>query len=162
MIRRPPRSTLFPYTTLFRSFRQQRQCKISFYMKCTGEEAIGVGQAFALAPDDMLFATYRQQGLLIARDWPILDMMCECYSNSHDRLKGRQLPVLYSARAASFFSLAGNLGIQFPQAVGWAMASAIKGDHRIAASWIGGGSTAQPDFQSRLTFASGSLAPVIL
>src|SRR5207237_8465514 len=51
-----------------RMFRQQRQGKISFYMKCTGEEAIGVGQAFALAPDDMLFATYRQQGLLIARD----------------------------------------------------------------------------------------------
>src|ERR687884_344906 len=57
-----------------RMFRQQRQGKISFYMKCTGEEAIGVGQAFGLAPDDMLFATYRQQGLLIARDWPILDM----------------------------------------------------------------------------------------
>src|SRR5438477_2021824 len=25
MIRRPPRSTLFPYTTLFRSFRRRRQ-----------------------------------------------------------------------------------------------------------------------------------------
>src|SRR2546430_4084503 len=25
MIRRPPRSTLFPYTTLFRSFRQRRE-----------------------------------------------------------------------------------------------------------------------------------------
>ena len=43
-----------------RMFRQQRQGKISFYMKCTGEEAIGVGQAFALAPDDMLFPIYRQ------------------------------------------------------------------------------------------------------
>src|SRR5207248_4451532 len=145
-----------------RMFRQQRQGKISFYIKCTGEEAIGVGQAFALAPDDMLFATYRQQGLLIARDWPILDMMCECYSNSHDRLKGRQLPVLYSARAASFFSLAGNLGIQFPQAVGWAMASAIKGDHRIAAGWIGEGATAEGDFHHALTFASVYRAPVIL
>src|SRR5437764_4178895 len=145
-----------------RMFRQQRQGKISFYMKCTGEEAIGVAQAFALAPDDMLFPYYRQQGLLIARDWPILDMMCECYSNSHDRLKGRQLPVLYSSKAASFFSLAGNLGIQFPQAVGWAMASAIKGDHRIAASWIGEGSTAEPDFHHALTFASVYRAPVIL
>ncbi len=38
-----------------RMFRQQRQGKITFYMKCTGEEAIGVGQAFALAPDDMVF-----------------------------------------------------------------------------------------------------------
>jgi 2-oxoisovalerate dehydrogenase E1 component alpha subunit len=145
-----------------RMFRQQRQGKISFYMKCTGEEAIGVAQAFALAPDDMLFPYYRQQGLLIARDWPILDMMCECYSNARDRLKGRQLPVLYSSKEASFFSPSGNLGTQFPQAVGWAMASAIKGDTRIAASWIGEGSTAEPDFHHALTFASVYRAPVIL
>jgi len=117
-----------------RMMRVQRQGKTSFYMKCTGEEAIGVGQAFALAPDDMAFPTYRQQGILIARGWPLLDLMCQCYSNARDRLKGRQLPVLYSAREASFFSLAGNLGNQFPQAVGWAMASAYKGDRRIAAS----------------------------
>jgi 2-oxoisovalerate dehydrogenase E1 component alpha subunit len=145
-----------------RMFRQQRQGKISFYMKCTGEEAIGVAQAFALAADDMVFTTYRQQGLLIARDWPILDMMCECYSNSRDRQKGRQLPVLYSSKAASFFSISGNLGTQFPQAVGWAMASAIKGDRRIAAGWIGEGSTAEPDFHHALTFASVYRAPVIL
>src|SRR4030095_5951894 len=81
-----------------RMFRQQRQGKITFYMKCTGEEAIGVGQAMALAPDDMLFPTYRHQGLLIARVWPLLDMMCQCYSNARDRLKGRQLPVLYSSK----------------------------------------------------------------
>jgi 2-oxoisovalerate dehydrogenase E1 component alpha subunit len=145
-----------------RMFRQQRQGKISFYMKCTGEEAIGVGQAFALAPDDMVFTTYRQQGLLIARGWSLLDMMCECYSNSQDRLKGRQLPVLYSSKEASFFSISGNLGTQFPQAVGWAMASAYKGDRRIAAGWIGEGSTAEPDFHHALTFASVYRAPVIL
>src|SRR5256885_10441305 len=27
MIRRPPRSTLFPYTTLFRSYRQRSSCR---------------------------------------------------------------------------------------------------------------------------------------
>ncbi|MGE5271837.1 MAG: thiamine pyrophosphate-dependent enzyme [Thiohalocapsa sp.] len=145
-----------------RMYRVQRQGKTSFYMKCTGEEAIGVGQAFALAPDDMVFPYYRQQGLLVARGWPLLDMMCQCYSNARDRLKGRQLPVLYSAREASFFSLAGNLGNQFPQAVGWAMASAYKGDHRIAASWIGEGSTAEPDFHHALTFAAVYRAPVVL
>ncbi len=145
-----------------RMFRQQRQGKITFYMKCTGEEAIGVGQAFALAPDDMLFPTYRQQGLLIARGWPLLDMMCQCYSNPRDRLKGRQLPVLYSSKEASFFTISGNLGTQFPQAVGWAMASAYKGDRRIAAGWIGEGSTAEPDFHHALTFASVYRAPVIL
>src|SRR5579872_5156981 len=145
-----------------RMYRVQRQGKTSFYMKCTGEEAIGVGQAFALAPDDMCFPTYRQQGILIARGWPIVDMMCQVYSNARDRLKGRQLPVLYSARDAAFFSIAGNLGNQYPQAVGWAMASAYKGDRRIAASWIGEGSTAEPDFHHALTFAAVYRAPVVL
>ena len=75
-----------------RMFKMQRQGKISFYLKCTGEEAVAVGAAFALEPSDMCFPTYRQQGLLIARDWPLLDMMGQCYSNRLDRLKGRQLP----------------------------------------------------------------------
>ena len=145
-----------------RMYRAQRTGKTSFYMKCTGEEAVGVAQAMALAPDDMLFATYRQQGLLIARGYPLLDMMCQCYSNSRDPLKGRQLPVLYSSRAYSFFSLSGNLGTQFPQAVGWAMASAYKGDRRIAAGWIGEGATAEPDFHHALTFAAVYRAPVVL
>ena len=116
----------------------------------------------ARARTTWLFPTYRQQGLLIARGWPLLDMMCQCYSNARDRLKGRQLPVLYSSKEASFFSISGNLGTQFPQAVGWAMASAYKGDRRIAAGWIGEGSTAEPDFHHALTFASVYRAPVIL
>ena len=96
-----------------RMVRAQRQGKTSFYMKCTGEEAVAVGQALALRRDDMCFPTYRQQGLLIARDWPLLDMMCQVFANSKDRLKGRQLPVMYSAREAGFFSISGNLATQF-------------------------------------------------
>ena len=72
------------------------------------------------------------------------------------------MPVLYSSRDASFFSISGNLGTQFPQAVGWAMASAYKGDRRIAAGWIGEGATAEPDFHHALTFAAVYRAPVIL
>jgi len=142
--------------------RAQRQGKTSFYIKSTGEEAVAVAQALALDPGDMLFPSYRQQGLLIARDWPIVDMMCQLFSNAADRLKGRQLPVMYSVREVNFFSISGNLGTQFPQAVGWAMASAIKGDTRIAASWIGDGTTAEADFHHALTFAAVYRAPVLL
>jgi 2-oxoisovalerate dehydrogenase E1 component alpha subunit len=145
-----------------RMMRAQRQGKTSFYMKCTGEEAIAVGQAMALAPDDMLFPTYRQQGLLIARRWPLYDMACQIFANAGDHLKGRQLPVLYSAREVGFFTVSGNLGTQFIQAVGWAMASAYKGDHRIAAGWIGDGSTAEGDFHYALTFAAVYRAPAVL
>ena len=81
-----------------RMFRAQRQGKTSFYMKSTGEEAVAVAATYALDRDDMCFPSYRQQGILIARDWPIVDMMNQIYSNRADRLKGRQLPVMYSSR----------------------------------------------------------------
>ena len=76
----------------------------------------------------MFFPSYRQQGYLIVRGMPLVDMMCQVLSNSKDSLKGRQLPVMYSSRKLGFFSISGNLGTQFIQAVGWAMASAIKGE----------------------------------
>ena len=131
-----------------RMFRAQRQGKTSFYMKSTGEEAVAVAAAHALDRDDMCFPTYRQQGLLIARDYPLTEMMCQIYSNQGDKLKGRQLPIMYSDREKGFFSISGNLATQYPQAVGWAMASAIKGDSRIAAGWIGDGATAEGDFHN--------------
>ena len=145
-----------------RMYRAQRQGKTSFYMKCTGEEAISVAAAAATDADDMHFPTYRQQGVLIARGYPLKQMMCQIYSNAGDPVKGRQLPIMYSDKAHSFFTISGNLGTQFPQAVGWAMGAAIKGDSRIAMGWIGDGATAEGDFHSALTFAAVYQVPVIL
>jgi 2-oxoisovalerate dehydrogenase E1 component alpha subunit len=141
----------------------QRQKKTSFYMLSLGEEAIGSAHSMALADGDMCFPTYRQQSLLLARDdAPIVPMMCQLLSNQRDPIKGRQLPVMYSFKRLGFFSISGNLATQFIQAVGWAMASAIKGDTRIASGWIGDGATAEADFHTALTFAHVYRAPVIL
>jgi len=141
----------------------QRQKKISFYMQCLGEEAIAVAQAQALREGDMHFPSYRQQGLLLARDdVDLVEMICQLMSNEKDPIKGRQLPVMYSYKRAGFFSISGNLATQFIQAVGWAMASAIKGDSRIASAWIGDGATAESDFHTALTFAHVYRAPVIM
>ena len=111
-----------------RMYRAQRQGKTSFYMKCTGEERSRRALRSRWTEGDMCFPTYRQQGLLIARGYPLVEMMNQIYSNERDPLKGRQLPVMYSCKAYGFFTISGNLGTQFPQAVGWAMASAYKGD----------------------------------
>ena len=145
-----------------RMYRQQRQGKTSFYVKCSGEEAVAVAQTMALDPGDMCFPTYRQQGALITRGYPLVEMMNQIYSNAADPMQGRQLPVMYSSRALGFFTISGNLGTQFSQAVGWAMASAYKGDSRLAYSYIGDGSTAEGDFHQALLFASVYRAPVLL
>jgi len=146
-----------------RMLMAQRQKKLSFYMQCLGEEAIAVAHAMALQDGDMCFPTYRQQGLLLSRDdVPLSELICQLMSNERDPIKGRQLPVMYSYKRAGFFSISGNLATQVPQAVGWAMASAIKGDTKIASAWIGDGSTAESDFHTALTFAHVYRAPVII
>jgi 2-oxoisovalerate dehydrogenase E1 component alpha subunit len=145
-----------------RMYRQQRQGKTSFYMKSRGEEAVAVAQTLALDPADMCFPTYRQQGVLITRGYPIVEMMNQIYSNARDPMKGRQLPVMYSSKKLGFFTVSGNLGTQFSQAVGWAMASAYKRDSRLAWTYIGDGSTAEGDFHQALLFAGVYKAPVIL
>ena len=88
-----------------RMFRAQRQGKTSFYMKSTGEEAVSVAAATALASDDMCFPSYRQQGILLTRGCPLVDMMNQIYSNSGDKLQGRQLPIMYSEKRFGFFSI---------------------------------------------------------
>ena len=144
-----------------RMYRAQRQGKTSFYLKCTGEEATTVAATQALDFDDMIFPSYRQQGCMIARGYPIVEMVNQIYSNRADKLKGRQLPILYSAASVNFFTISGNLGTQLPQATGFAMASAMKGDSKIAASWVGEGATAEGDFHAALTFAAVYNAPTV-
>lgn len=145
-----------------RMLMAQRQGKTSFYMQHLGEEAVSCAFRKALKKGDMNFPTYRQAGLLIADDYPMFEMMNQIYSNESDPLRGRQLPIMYSSKDHGFFTISGNLATQYVQAVGWAMASAIKNDSRIAAAWIGDGSTAESDFHSALVFASTYRAPVIL
>ena len=124
--------TLRAYDT--RMLMAQRQGKTSFYMQHRGEEAISCAFQRVLAPGDMNFPTYRQAGLLIAAGYPLINMMCQVYSNDGDAARGRQLPVFYSARSHGFFSISGNLATQYVQAVGWAMAS-VQGSVRFWSSW---------------------------
>ena len=145
-----------------RMLRAQRQGKTSFYVQCLGEEAIAAAHRRAQRSGDMNFPTYRQQGLLIAGGYPLVSMINQIYSNSADPIQGHQLPVMYSSKEFGFFTVSGNLATQLPQAVGWAMASAISTDDKVASGWIGDGSTAESDFHAALVFASTYRPPFVL
>lgn len=145
-----------------RMWQIQRQGRISFYMQALGEEAISIAQGMALRPGDMCFPSYRNQGLYMYRGVSLVDMMCQCLSNTQDMCQGRQLPIMYQSKSGNVFSISGNLGTQFPHAVGWGMASAIKGEDHIAASWVGDGTTSEADFHHALTFAAIYQSPVVL
>jgi len=145
-----------------RMLKAQRQGRISFYMESKGEEAVAVAAGMALDAQDMLFPSYRVQALFILRGVPIVNLMCQLLSNTRDMCKGRQLPVMYHSAEKRLFSISGNLATQVPQAVGWAMAAAIKGETSLAATWTGEGSSAEADVHYAMVFASAYRAPAII
>ena len=145
-----------------RLFRAHRQGKTSFYMKSTGEEAMAAAQSLALEDGDMFFPTYRALAWLHAREYPLLTLTNQIFSNADDPLAGKQLPILHSARDYDFYSISGSLGVRFVHAVGWAMASAYKSGTAISLGYVGDGTTAEGDFHEALTFASVFRAPTIL
>ncbi len=142
--------------------RAHRQGRISFYIQSVGEEAVSVAQAMALQSEDMLFPSYRNQGLFVTRGVSLVDLMNQLLANEHDMCKGRQLPIMYHSGPARIFSISGNLATQYPQAVGWAMAAAIKGESHLSAVWIGEGASAEADFHHGMLFASVYRAPCLL
>ena len=77
-----------------RMWQIQRQGRISFYMQATGEEAVSIAQGMALRPGDMCFPSYRNQGLYMYRGVRLVDMMCQCLSNTRDMCLGRPRPRL--------------------------------------------------------------------
>jgi 2-oxoisovalerate dehydrogenase E1 component alpha subunit len=67
----------------------QRQGRISFYMTCSGEEAIHVGSASALKSQDVVLAQYREAGILMWRGFTLEQFTNQCFSNDLDLGRGR-------------------------------------------------------------------------
>ena len=145
-----------------RMLTMQRQGRLSFYLESKGEEAVAIAAGFALRPEDLLFPSYRQQGLMLVRGATLLDMANQCIGNQADNAKGRQMPVHYSWRKGNIVSISSPVGTQVPQAVGAAMANDYWGKSNLVATWLGEGTTAQGDFHYAMNFAGVYLPPVIL
>src|SRR2546430_8568664 len=72
MIRRPPRSTLFPYTTLFRSFRQFGRAglrqTVGLASRSGRESSDGVGRGGGVRPRSRARWVHRRRAVLAGGD----------------------------------------------------------------------------------------------
>ena len=139
----------------------QRQGRISFYMTCTGEEAIHMGAAAALENGDHIFAQYREQGLLMWRGFTLEQFTNQCFSNDRDLGKGRQMPVHYGSRALNYHTVSSPLGTQLPQAVGTAYRLRMMGKPNVAIAFFGDGCASTTDFHAALNFAATLSSPCL-
>jgi len=139
----------------------QRQGRISFYMTCHGEEAIHIGSASALEPQDVVLAQYREAGLLMWRGFTLEQFTDQCFSNRADLGKGRQMPVHYGSRALNYQTISSPLGTQIPQAAGVGYRLKLAGKDAVATCFFGDGCASTTDFHSGLNFAATLGAPVL-
>ncbi|KAJ3123386.1 hypothetical protein HK098_001930 [Nowakowskiella sp. JEL0407] len=142
-------------------YEAQRQGRISFYMTSYGEEATHLGSAAALTLDDIIMGQYREAGVLLYRGFTISQFMNQCYSNSLDLGKGRQMPVHYGSKALNFQTISSPLGTQLPQAAGAAFG--LKRDKKDACvvCYFGEGAASEGDFHAALNIASTIGVPVL-
>lgn len=151
--------TLQTLDTVF--YDAQRQGRISFYMTNYGEEAAHIGSAAALDPEDVIFAQYRECGVLLWRGFTLEMIAHQCFSTTHDLGKGRQMPVHYGSRKLNFHTISSPLGTQIPQAAGAAYALKREGKGKIVMCYFGEGAASEGDFHPALNFAATLKCPVI-
>lgn len=140
----------------------QRQGRISFYMTSSGEEATHIGSAAALRDDDVVFAQYRETGVLLYRGFSLQQIAHQCFSNQFDLGKGRQMPVHYGSKALHFHTISSPLGTQLPQAAGAAYALKREPDNqRVVICYFGEGAASEGDFHPAMNFAASLRCPVL-
>jgi len=148
----------------------QRQGRISFYMTSLGEEATHIGSASAFKPNDMVFAQYREVGVLLYRGFSLQNCADQIFGNMGDPAKGRQMPIHYGSQNHHFMTISSPLATQMPQASG--AAYALKMDSlrdggldtpskRVAVCYFGEGAASEGDAHPAFNFAATLDCPVV-
>ncbi|XP_002732079.1 2-oxoisovalerate dehydrogenase subunit alpha, mitochondrial-like [Saccoglossus kowalevskii] len=142
-------------------YESQRQGRISFYMTNFGEEGTHVGSAAALDGGDLVFGQYREAGVLMWRGFKLDQFMNQCYGNTLDVGKGRQMPVHYGSQELNFYTISSPLATQMPQASGAAYALKRAGKDLCVVCYFGDGAASEGDAHAALNFAATLDVPVI-
>ncbi|RBQ94322.1 hypothetical protein VDGD_05481 [Verticillium dahliae] len=148
-------------------FDAQRQGRLSFYMVSAGEEALSVGSASVLAPEDVVFCQYREQGVFKQRGFTTSDFMSQLFANAKDPGRGRNMPVHYGSKELNIHSISSPLATQLPQATGAAYALKMQRLHdpsippRVVAAYFGEGAASEGDFHAALNMAATRSCPAL-
>jgi pyruvate dehydrogenase E1 component alpha subunit len=119
-----------------------------------GEEAIAAGAMPALAPEDSVFATYREHGHALARGIPARAVMAEMYGKYEGCSHGRGGSMhLFDARTR-FYGGSAIVGGALPLATGCALADKMRKRNAITACFFGEGAVAEGVFHESLNLAS--------
>src|SRR3989344_465059 len=135
-----------------KAFALQRQGRLGTYAPVLGQEASQVGTAFAINNNDWVFPTFRENGVLITRGYP-MHMILQYWGGDE---RGQKCPV-----DMNIFPISVPVSTQIPHAVGAAWASKLKNDDAAALCYLGDGATSKGDFHEAMNFAGVFKVPCV-
>ena len=128
---------------------------------CAGQEAVPVGAAAGLGPDDQMIATYRGHGWALASGLPARAVMAEICQKAEGVNGGRGGSPYIMAPETRFIGENSIVGAGTTIACGVAMANLAHENGRVVIATIGDGATNQGAVHEALSFAAIRALPVI-
>ncbi len=138
-----------------------RQGKISKWFSGIGQEAISVGAAMALDPDEMIFTLHRNLGVFTGRNMPLSRLFAQWQGKTDGYSKGRERSFHFGAMEHHIVGMISHLGPQLALAGGVALAHRLRKEGKIALAFTGDGGTSEGDFHEALNVAAVWQLPVI-
>ena len=130
----------------------QRQGQLGLWAPCQGQEATQIGTARALAPQDYVFPSYRETGVIYARG---------AQPGDYVRMWRGEEGAGHDSTALRVAPLQIIIGAQTLHAVGYALGIRHDGADEVAVTYFGDGATSQGDVNEAMIFASSYQAPVV-
>lgn len=130
----------------------QRQGQLGLWAPCQGQEAAQIGSARALKNDDVVFPSYRETGVMLARG---------AQPGDYVRMWRGEEGSAYDPAVMHMAPLQIIIGAQTLHAVGYALGILHDGSDQVAVTYFGDGATSQGDVNEAMVFASSYRAPVV-
>jgi 2-oxoisovalerate dehydrogenase E1 component alpha subunit len=146
-----------------RSWILNRQGKAAFVISCQGHEGAQVGTAYNLRPGhDYVYPYYRDAGITMLLGQSARDQFLSLLGKEEDpNSAGRQMPGHFSSRELNIVTASAPVGVQYPQAVGTALAFKIRGEDGVVLACGGEASTSGGDWHEAMNFAGIHDLPVV-
>src|SRR5215216_885972 len=146
-----------------RSWILNRQGKAAFVISCQGQEGCQVGAAYNLRPGyDYVYPYYRDHAIVMTLGMSARDELLSLLGRKEDpNSGGRQMPGHFSSRELNIVTSSAPIGVQFPQAVGSALAFKMRGEDGVVLACGGEASTSLGDWHEAMNMAGIHDLPVV-
>ncbi|MGD2102036.1 MAG: pyruvate dehydrogenase (acetyl-transferring) E1 component subunit alpha [Acidimicrobiia bacterium] len=130
----------------------QRQGRLGTYAMLEGQEAVQIGSALALEPNDFIFPSYREHGVQVTRGLPMEVLLAywKGLPNAGWDIGKYRMGVVTVPIAS-----------QLPHAVGYSYVTKLRGENTVTVTYFGDGATSEVDFHSGMNFAGVWKTPTV-